>query len=208
MAEAIYSSETAPARRTKNLPARRVQNAGSGRGPRTEYVLVTPKGSQQRTPGYRVAYQGRTPQNPRVPGLPQWMANKEIIFGAWFGTMVLVSLDDWKNNGILPRPMRLWYTSGVFFILAGLSIIDILAPLMSVLAVGFFFAVLWQYLTGTGQFVNTNPNAAGEAAAAGGAAAINSAIAAAKNTTSAVVNGATAVFGPGQRTKGGVTQGG
>src|SRR5215469_11649110 len=101
MAEVIYSSETAPARRTRNLPARRVENVGGGRAPRTEYILVTPKGGQQSTPGYRLTGITKPKQNRGFAGLPAWMTNKEIIFGAWVGTMILVSLDEWKQYGIL-----------------------------------------------------------------------------------------------------------
>jgi hypothetical protein len=66
--------------------------------------------------------------------------------------MVLVGFDEWKNNGILPRPVRLWDTSIVYGLLTLMGFIDIMLPIANALAIGYTIVLLWQYYNGSGQF--------------------------------------------------------
>jgi hypothetical protein len=123
-------------------------------GMRTEYVLVQGKDTQKRS-----SYQPAT----SVPsGIPAFLGNREVIFGSWAVAMALVSWDEWKNNGILPRPYRLWDTTLLYGGLCLLSIVDALVPIANALAIGYTIALMYEFFTGGGDF-----GGEGEAEAAG-----------------------------------------
>jgi hypothetical protein len=73
---------------------------------------------------------------------------------AWIVAMILVGFDEWKNNGILPRPVRLWDTSLVYGILVLLGFVDVMVPIANALAIGYTIVLLWQYFNGQGQFTH------------------------------------------------------
>jgi hypothetical protein len=125
--------------------------------PKTEYVYVgndREAGWKPKVTGRRLTnwpQQGQT-QTPRY--VPRAMGNAQMIGYAWLVAMILVGFDEWKNNGILPRPVRLWDTSIVYGLLALAAIIPPLIPLANALAVGYTIVLLWQYYNGQGQFNN------------------------------------------------------
>lgn len=124
---------------------------GSNRPPpRTEYVYVQDKGTNARRGFREVRYQ---PARTRVPsGVPPFLGNREIVFGSWAVAMALVSWDEWKVNGILPRPLRLWETTLVYLGLALLSVVDAFVPLANAFAIGYTIVLLYQFFTGKGSF--------------------------------------------------------
>lgn len=122
----------------------------SGFGSRTKERInrMPPHQSQASTNGY-------------TEGMPQFFMSRGLVFWSWAITMGVVSWDEWHNNGILPRPKRLWYTSAVFLILAGLTTFDTLTPLVNALAIGFTISVLYNYYNGTGQFAHSKGSSNG-----------------------------------------------
>ena len=146
----------------------RVVGGSNRRGPpppRTEYVYVQDKGTNARRRGYRqLSYRPQQQSRVQVPsGVPAILGNREIIFGSWAIAMALVSWDEWKTHGILPRPLRLWDTTFVYAGLVLLSIPDALVPLASALAVGYTIALLYQFFSGSGAFSSGVGAALGEA---------------------------------------------
>lgn len=131
--------------------------------PRTEYVYLRNTGSSDggaadsgsgRSPsGWANRVFNMQPRQVPVPnGVPKFLGNANVLAGAWIGSMILIGFDEWHNNGILPRPARLWYTSLVFGILALVSMFPPIAPLCNALGIGYFIMLLWQYFNGQGQF--------------------------------------------------------
>jgi hypothetical protein len=129
-------------------PSRTSVTARHG-GLRTEYVYVT-DAEGNRSKQRQSSYEPRT----RVSsGMPSFLGNREVILGSWMVAMALVSWDEWSNHGILPRPLRLWETTGVYAILALVSVADRLAPIATALALGYTLVLLYQFFTGGGGFV-------------------------------------------------------
>lgn len=145
---AIFSSsqEVAPIEgRVVDSPSAR-RNA-----PRTEYVYVQDKGTNNRN-ARTVQYAPKSKQTSVPRGVPAFLGNREVIFVAWMVAMILVGFDEWKNNNILPRPQRLWYTSLTYGLLALVSGIDFVVPIANAFAIGFTLVLLYQYYQKTGQF--------------------------------------------------------
>lgn len=152
-AKAKVKTSRNPPKQTYNYRDAQGKRVSSSSPPATEYIYVEPKGSQQQGNILsRVAGGGKA----RTPaGVPSWLGRREIILGAWLGAMVLVSVDEWRNNGILPRPSRLWWTTLTYAILMGVSIIDPLVPITNALAIGYTIVLAYQYFNGQGQFTAT-----------------------------------------------------
>jgi hypothetical protein len=152
MSDQPVEGKVVSTRSSRNAPA--VRDTGSSRGaPRTEYVYVRDSGTGQR--GYRSVSYGQNGVNKRsaVPkGVPSFLGNREILFGAWAVSMGLVAWDEWKVNGILPRPLRLWDTTLVYMGLALLSAVDAFVPIANALAIGYTITLLYQFFTGSGNF--------------------------------------------------------
>ena len=133
-----------------------VSGGGNRQPPRTEYVYV----GNDKDAGPGKAYTGgrrltNWPQQVKVQtprGVPSAFGNAQLIGYAWIGSMILVGFDEWKNNGILPRPMRLWDTSIVYGLLALSAMIPPMIPLANAFAIGYFIVLLWQFYNGQGQF--------------------------------------------------------
>lgn len=85
-------------------------------------------------------------------GVPSFMGNRAGLAGAWVISMVIIGFDEWHNNGILPRPARLWSASLFYGILALVSIYEPIVPLVNLMAFGYVIMLLWQYFNGQGQF--------------------------------------------------------
>jgi hypothetical protein len=120
---------------------------GAG-GMRTEYVYVTDAKGNQTLQKNR-SYQPAT----SVPrGIPRFLGNRQIMFGAWAVGMALISWDEWKANNILPRPLRLWETTMVYAILALASTADFMVPICNALAIGYTLVLLYEFFTGGGNF--------------------------------------------------------
>jgi hypothetical protein len=134
--------------------------------PQTQYVYVQPTnrqggggsstpsssrrplsfGSGQRTVSYH-------PTRTTVPkGVPPFLGSRQIIFGCWIAAMAMVTADEWWNNGILPRPARLWETTWVYAGLALVSVVDPVVPLANAFALGYTIVLAYQFFTGAGQF--------------------------------------------------------
>lgn len=153
-------AETLPARRTSSTRFPDTQNnkpvyadvTDAGR-PRTEYVYLQNKGAGggggrwtlRWLPPARRAQHGPT----WVPG---WLLSDKVLLYSWLGAMAVIAVDEWHNNGILPRPARLWYTSLTYFLLMGLGMVDPMIPIANALGIGFFMVLIYQYNTGAGQF--------------------------------------------------------
>ena len=80
------------------------------------------------------------------------LANPGTLTIAWLGAMAVIAWDEWHNNGILPRPARLWYTSMVYGGLGLLAGVGEFAPLANAIGVGFVLVLLYQYYNKQGQF--------------------------------------------------------
>lgn len=89
------------------------------------------------------------------PMIPRWLGNQKIVAYSWIVAMVAVGWDEWKNHGILPRPVRLWDTSIVYGLLTLVSFIDIMVPIANALAIGYTIVLLYQLYNHTGQFGST-----------------------------------------------------
>jgi hypothetical protein len=130
--------------------------------PQTEYVYVKDQGGgggggpsvKQQAARQGAVRQIRNQAN--VPsGMPRFLGNRQVLVGSWFVAIGLVSWDEWHNNGILPRPLRLWDVTLVYAGLALVSVIDPLVPLANALAIGYTIVLLYQFFQGTGQFAGT-----------------------------------------------------
>lgn len=100
-------------------------------------------------------YLAAQPRNAPTPkGIPRFLGNQKIIVYSWLVAMVAVGFDEWHNNGILPRPVRLWDTSLVFGLLALLGFIEPITPIANALAIGYVIVLIWQYYGGSGQFAH------------------------------------------------------
>jgi len=86
------------------------------------------------------------------PMIPRWLGNQRVIAYSWIVAMVLVGFDEWKNHGILPRPVRLWDTSIVYGLLTLVGFIDVMLPIANALAIGYTIVLLYQFYNGSGQF--------------------------------------------------------
>lgn len=84
--------------------------------------------------------------------VPVFAGNREVIVYAWLIAMIVVGFDEWKNYGILPRPIRLWDTSIVYGLLVLVSVVDAMVPIANALAIGYTIVLIWQYFGGSGQF--------------------------------------------------------
>ena len=119
-------------------------------------IRVRGFGSTPRPPGWDQPYRVMVPKQ-----MPSFFGDRRIIMNAWFAAIVLVSYDEWVNYGVLPRPARLWYTSGVYAILMLVSVADAAAPFANLLAIGFTFVLLYQLMAQSGQFTKTAGNPPG-----------------------------------------------
>jgi hypothetical protein len=93
------------------------------------------------------------PQQPPRPAtlphkMPQFLANRAVVFSMWIIAMITVGFDEWHNLGILPRPARLWDTSLVYGVLVLLGFVDVMVPISNALAIGFTFQLVFQYFQG------------------------------------------------------------
>lgn len=146
----IYSASGEVAKRDASV----IVNDQGRKPPRTEYVYV----GNDKEAGWKPKVTGRrfsAPQQIRVQtprGVPSAFGNAQIIGYAWITSMILVGFDEWKNNGILPRPVRLWDTSIVYGLLALLALIPPVTPMANALAIGYTIVLLWQFYNGQGQF--------------------------------------------------------
>lgn len=143
----------------------RQQIARRQAAPRTEYVLRlspddysstdAPPGGGARTQagerlrGFTVAHQARVNNSTPITG---FLTSPHLISGAWMAAMAVVSVDEWKQHHILPRPSRLWWTTMTYALLGVLAMSDLMAPLAGALAVGYTIMLIWQYYNGSGQF--------------------------------------------------------
>lgn len=151
-----YSSSTEVAKKSGTVSSVRSPRGG----PKTEYVYVATdakpsySGSAGRAgSGRSVSYTGN--RQKRVPsGYPRMLGDSRTIVIAWGVAMAIISWDEWHNNGILPRPQRLWYTSLTFMLLTALSFSATLFPIAQALAIGFVIMLLWQYYNKAGQFAS------------------------------------------------------
>jgi hypothetical protein len=148
-----------PARQSKPTPAQTGGNNSGGRRPNINITYVNSDGGDGggRRFDYRNSWVHRTMSSPpkQVPvpdKVPRFLGNNMVVSYAWLGSMILVGVDEWKNNGILARPVRLWTTSLVYGILALAGMIDALIPLVNAFAIGYFIMLLWQFFNGSGQF--------------------------------------------------------
>jgi hypothetical protein len=149
MADTIYSPSGEVARRDAKV----VVNDSGRRPPKTEYVYVGDQGKQQSGPGRVFSWRPPPQVKVKTPhGVPSAFGNAQIIGYAWITSMILVGFDEWKNNGILPRPVRLWDTSIVYGLLALLALIPPIVPIANALAIGYTIVLLWQFYNGQGQF--------------------------------------------------------
>lgn len=117
---------------------------------------------------------GSGPQVSVPTGVPKFLGSRAGLLLAWVVAMAMVSLDEWHTNHILPRPARLWYTSLLFFLLAIVSTIDAMVPIVNLFALGMVIVLGMQYYSGTGQFGTTgetesggSPTTAADSATAG-----------------------------------------
>lgn len=93
------------------------------------------------------------PRQVKIPSaLPNFLGNRTVLVAAWAISMVVVGVDDWRNNNIMPRPSRLWAVSLFFFLLALASIVDAIVPIVNALAIGYTLMLIWNYFTKAGQF--------------------------------------------------------
>lgn len=142
---------------------------GSRNPPRTEYVYVGDQGGGQSRTQRVIRWQPAQHTQVNMPKpVPQWLGNARIIGYSWVAAMILIGFDEWKNHGILPRPVRLWDTSIVFGLLAAASVVDILVPLLNALAIGYVIMLLWQFYNGEGQFSDTSKPSTPTAGGRGG----------------------------------------
>jgi hypothetical protein len=91
----------------------------------------------------------------RVPtrnGIPSFLGSRTVLMGSWAVAMAIVTLDEWKNNGIFPRPARLWSTTLFYGLLALASMVEVIVPIVNALAIGYTFTLLWNYFNKQGQF--------------------------------------------------------
>jgi hypothetical protein len=157
------ASTRLPARQSKPTPAQMNNSGSSGSSRPTiniNYVNTDPNrggGGGGGPFNYRNSWVHRTmtapPKQVPVPNhVPRILGNNMVVAYAWLGSMILVGVDEWKNNGILARPVRLWTTSLVFGVLVLVGMIDALVPLVNAFAIGYFIMLLWQYFNGSGQF--------------------------------------------------------
>lgn len=125
------------------------QGAAAGSGSRASGSRTNP-GKQQQQQQRQV----------KIPaGLPPILGNRQIVFYAWIGAMILVGFDEWHNYRLLPRPSRFWYTSLFYGLLTLGSIVDVMVPLVNAFAIGYTIMLLWQYYNGSGQFDKTSGSA-------------------------------------------------
>jgi hypothetical protein len=114
----------------------------------TEYVYVQNQGGGGGGGG-RFSWNPGPARPSTVPkGVPRFLGNKGVIFGAWGIAIAVVSWDEWFGNSILPRPARLWATTMLFAILAIISTIDAVTPLANALALGYAFYLLYKQFSG------------------------------------------------------------
>jgi hypothetical protein len=127
---------------------------GPGGGPRTEYVYVQDQGGggggERR---WGLSYIRNEPRQVSTPSrMPSFLGRRSVLGTTWFISMVVVGFDDWHNNGVLPRPSRLWYTSLAFGLMALASLVEALVPIINLIAIGFTLMLIWQYYNKQGQF--------------------------------------------------------
>ena len=92
-------------------------------------------------------------QQVKVPkGIPAIFGNQTVIIMAWFVALAIIAYAEWKQNNILARPKRLWYTTLVYGILCVVGMVEALVPLATALAVGYTIVLGWQYFNAQGQF--------------------------------------------------------
>lgn len=127
-----------------------------GNTPQTQYVVSNtnqnPGGGGQAFPQRVTSRVRQEPRSVGTHGWPNWMGRRPILAYGWAISMVIVGVDDWKNNGIMPRPSRLWSVSLFYGLLALASIVDALVPLINAIAIGYTLMLLWNYLNKAGQF--------------------------------------------------------
>lgn len=144
----------------RTISPTRVVSPARSNPPRTEYVYVSDQngGGGSGGPGYSPnAWAGRVmsmqPRKVPVPsGLPRFLGDNHIVGYSWLASMILIGFDEWRNNGILPRPARLWYTSLIYGVLALVGMVPVMVPLVNAFAIGYTIMLLWQFYNGEGQF--------------------------------------------------------
>lgn len=87
----------------------------------------------------------------RLP-LPAWLADRRLVIASWAVAMVLVTLDEHRSGYLLPRPARLWSATLLYGLLAAAGSVEVIVPIVNVLAIGYTIAVGMQYFEHTGMF--------------------------------------------------------
>lgn len=132
--------------------------------PKTEYVLVQEQKAKARRLGVqrqmdnppggklRSIFASEPQQTPIPKGLPRFLGNRRIVVLCWAGAIAFISIDEWKVNGILPRPARLWDASLVYLLLAAAGAVEALVPLVNAFAIGYLLVLAYQFYGKKGQF--------------------------------------------------------
>lgn len=129
---------------------RDVPIGGGGGPPRFNYANGRVYNAFNRLPG------GNGPVT--VPkGVPRFLGSRSLILFSWAIAMALVSVDEWQTHHVLPRPARLWYTTLTYFLLAIASTVDVLVPIINLIALGLTIAVAYQFYTGAGASFGSTP---------------------------------------------------
>jgi hypothetical protein len=94
------------------------------------------------------------PPNKTTSAKPAFLGSQRTILFAWAIAIAFVCADEWKTYHVLPRPSRLWWTTLVYGILAIMSQVETLIPLVNALALGYSIVLVWQYFNKQGQFAS------------------------------------------------------
>lgn len=142
-----------PARMTYNAPAAPVSGPSSGG--------VVPRGITGALSGAARTINSALPATQRghVPTttanrlpLPAWLADRRLVIASWAVAMVLVTLDEHRSGYLLPRPARLWSATLLYGLLAAAGSVELIIPIVNMLAIGYTVAVGMQYFEHTGMF--------------------------------------------------------
>lgn len=125
---------------------------------RTQPLIYTaPKGIYQWTVNH-VPYGARNVDVPK--GMPRFLAERPVLFGAWAIAMATISYDEWHNYSRLPIPKRLWETTLVYGLLAVVSTVDFMVPLTNAFGIGYAIMLMYQYYNSEGQFTGSGSKGA------------------------------------------------
>lgn len=116
-------------------------------------------------PSFTARWGARLPATRRTGGR---LGSQRIIIMCWFAAMGIICYDEWKQNGILARPARLWWTSLFYGLLALAGFIDALIPLLNVIAIGYTIMLAWQYFNREGQFAVSGGSGGGSGSGSSG----------------------------------------